>query len=89
MFLAISHATLSLRMLQIAVVESATAAWQQVFYGIPFGQGDRIITSSTEYAANFIAFLQVSATGFLNSFRYRLLLIGMIISVRVGSSEVP
>ena len=32
----------------------------QVFYGIPFQKGDRILTSVHEYAANYIAYLQVS-----------------------------
>jgi cysteine desulfurase/selenocysteine lyase len=32
----------------------------QVFYGIPFKKGDRILTSVIEYGANYIAFLQVS-----------------------------
>ncbi|EIE20090.1 PLP-dependent transferase [Coccomyxa subellipsoidea C-169] len=32
----------------------------QVFYGIPFKQGDRILTGVHEYAANYIAFLQVA-----------------------------
>ncbi len=31
----------------------------QVFYGIPFQSGDRILTGVHEYAANYIAFLQV------------------------------
>ena len=32
----------------------------QVFYGIPFQKADRILTSVHEYAANYIAYLQVS-----------------------------
>ncbi|CAK0787116.1 hypothetical protein CVIRNUC_010332 [Coccomyxa viridis] len=43
----------------IAILQSATAAWMQVFYGIPFQKGDRILTSVHEYAANYIAYLQV------------------------------
>ncbi|CAL5229328.1 g12634 [Coccomyxa viridis] len=44
----------------IAILQSATAAWMQVFYGIPFQSGDRILTGVHEYAANYIAFLQVA-----------------------------
>ena len=33
--------------------------FMQVFYGIPFQKGDRILTSVHEYAANYIAYLQV------------------------------
>ncbi|KAK9901374.1 hypothetical protein WJX75_009053 [Coccomyxa subellipsoidea] len=44
----------------IAILQSATAAWMQVFYGIPFQQGDRILTGIHEYGANYIAFLQVA-----------------------------
>lgn len=44
---------------EIAVVSSATAAWQQVFYGLPLRQGQRILCSRAEYGSNYIAFLQV------------------------------
>jgi selenocysteine lyase/cysteine desulfurase len=44
---------------EIAIVQSATIAWQAVFYGIPFQPGDRILTSTAEYSSNYIAFLQV------------------------------
>lgn len=44
---------------EIAVVENATVAWAQVFFGFPFKQGDRILTAESEYASNYIAFLQV------------------------------
>jgi hypothetical protein len=37
----------------------------QVFYGIPFQQGDRILTGIHEYGANYIAFLQVWNNSFL------------------------
>ncbi len=44
---------------EIAVVENATVAWAQVFYGFPFKAGDRVLTTESEYASNFIAFLQL------------------------------
>ena len=37
----------------------------QVFYGIPFKSGDRILTGTHEYAANYIAFLQVGSISLL------------------------
>jgi cysteine desulfurase/selenocysteine lyase len=44
----------------IALVDSATTAWQAVFYSLPFGPGDRILTCRTEYTSNAIAYLQVA-----------------------------
>jgi cysteine desulfurase/selenocysteine lyase len=45
---------------EIALVESATQAWVNAFYSIPFERGDKILTGRAEYAANYIAFLQVA-----------------------------
>lgn len=43
---------------EIALLENATAAWCQIFYGLPFNSGDRVLTCEAEYAANYVAFLQ-------------------------------
>ncbi len=45
---------------EIALVENATAAWNQAFWAFDWGPGDRILTSEAEYAANFIAYLRAA-----------------------------
>lgn len=45
---------------EIAMVENATVGWDMAFYGMSFQPGDRILTAVSEYASNYIAFLQVA-----------------------------
>ncbi|WP_321818140.1 MULTISPECIES: aminotransferase class V-fold PLP-dependent enzyme [unclassified Paraburkholderia] len=44
---------------EIAVVENATRAWDMVFYSLPLKLGDIVLTSTTEYAGNYIPYLQL------------------------------
>jgi cysteine desulfurase/selenocysteine lyase len=45
---------------EIALMESATRAWDMAFYAFPWHAGDVILTTANEYASNYIAFLQVA-----------------------------
>lgn len=45
---------------EIALLDSASRAWAMAFHSIPFQTGDRILTCQTEYASNYIAFLQLA-----------------------------
>ncbi len=44
---------------EIALMENATAAWHMAFFSIPFQDGDRILTSASEYASNYISYLRL------------------------------
>ena len=43
---------------EIALVENATFAWHQAFWSLPLRPGDRILTSTVEYASSYVSYLQ-------------------------------
>lgn len=45
---------------EIAFMQSATAAWQMALYSVPLERGDIVLTCEAEYAANYVALLQIA-----------------------------
>ena len=44
---------------EIALLENATAAWNLALFSIDFKDGDRILTSKSEYASNYLSYLRL------------------------------
>jgi selenocysteine lyase/cysteine desulfurase len=45
---------------EIAFVENATRGWDMAFYGLPLGEGDRILTHGSEYVSNWLGMVQLA-----------------------------
>jgi len=45
---------------ELAIVDSATRAWLSAFWAINWQKGDVILTSSQEYASNYLSFLHLN-----------------------------
>ncbi len=54
-------ALLGARVEEVALVESATQAWDLAVHGFAFRAGDRVLTSRAEYSSNAVALLQLQA----------------------------
>ena len=65
---------------EIAYIENATRAWDMAFYSLPLEAGDQILTHSSEYASNYLAYLQQA--------RRRGLKIEVVPSDRYGQIDV-
>ncbi|GHA96051.1 aminotransferase class V [Algimonas arctica] len=46
--------------LEIAFMESATRAWDAVFYALPLEPGDRVLVHRSTYSSNYLALLQLA-----------------------------
>lgn len=44
---------------EVALSDNATRAWDVLFYALRLGEGDRIVTTSSEYVSNWAAYLHV------------------------------
>ena len=44
---------------EIALMESATVAWNSIFYSLDWKKGQVVLTGQTEYASNFISYLKL------------------------------
>ncbi len=47
---------------EIALSDCATRAWDMALYGLGLGEGDRILTTTTEYVSNWAAYLHLRDT---------------------------
>ncbi len=45
---------------EIGFLDSATRAWQLIFYSLELAAGDQVLTTTTEYHSNFLAYLHLA-----------------------------